>query len=185
MRIIFLGLAVLTLGLIISGCAKEQIIGGDKDEHGCLIAAGYRWCESTGKCQRMWEEFCKEYEEEFKIENFDDCVKAKNPIMESYPRQCQTKDGKTFVEEDQNIEQQDLEILAKSYCGQNEVDRVYICKNELVEVVKTPLGAGATYVDINKREFNCPVVGPDSMTFECKEIFESKMADDNFCTIVC
>ncbi|MBU1164452.1 Gmad2 immunoglobulin-like domain-containing protein [Patescibacteria group bacterium] len=31
------------------------------------------------------------------IENFDDCIKAGNPAMESYPRQCMAN-GKTFVE---------------------------------------------------------------------------------------
>lgn len=33
------------------------------------------------------------------IENFEDCVAAGNPIMESYPRQCNTSDGQHFVEE--------------------------------------------------------------------------------------
>jgi len=33
------------------------------------------------------------------IENFEDCEAAGNPIMESYPRQCRTSDGKHFVEE--------------------------------------------------------------------------------------
>lgn len=33
------------------------------------------------------------------INSFDDCLKAKYPIMESYPRQCKTPDGRTFVEE--------------------------------------------------------------------------------------
>ena len=33
------------------------------------------------------------------IESFEDCVAAGNPIMESYPRQCRTSDGKHFVEE--------------------------------------------------------------------------------------
>jgi len=33
-------------------------IGGDKDEHGCYIAAGYSWCESKQKCLRTWEENC-------------------------------------------------------------------------------------------------------------------------------
>ncbi len=37
---------------------QEQIIGGDKDEHGCLIAAGYSWCESKQKCLRIFEEAC-------------------------------------------------------------------------------------------------------------------------------
>jgi len=43
---------------------EEQIIGGDKDEEGCLIAAGYSWCESNQKCIRPWEEGCQENIEE-------------------------------------------------------------------------------------------------------------------------
>jgi len=33
------------------------------------------------------------------ITNFEDCVAAGYPILESYPRQCKTPDGKTFVED--------------------------------------------------------------------------------------
>lgn len=33
-------------------------IGGDKDAGGCLIGAGYSWCESKNKCIRPWEENC-------------------------------------------------------------------------------------------------------------------------------
>lgn len=36
----------------------ENPIGGDTDEHGCLIAAGYSWCEVKQKCLRIWEESC-------------------------------------------------------------------------------------------------------------------------------
>ena len=32
------------------------------------------------------------------INSFEECVKGGNPIMESYPRQCKTGDGKHFVE---------------------------------------------------------------------------------------
>lgn len=35
-----------------------KVIGGDKDSHGCYIAAGYQWCESKHKCIRPWEESC-------------------------------------------------------------------------------------------------------------------------------
>lgn len=37
---------------------SQQIIGGDKDDHGCLIAAGYSWCEPKQKCVQVWEEGC-------------------------------------------------------------------------------------------------------------------------------
>jgi hypothetical protein len=33
------------------------------------------------------------------IDTFEECVAAGNPVMESYPRQCKTPDGKHFVEE--------------------------------------------------------------------------------------
>lgn len=32
------------------------------------------------------------------VSSFEDCVKAGFPVMESYPRQCRTADGKHFVE---------------------------------------------------------------------------------------
>ena len=31
--------------------------------------------------------------------SFEDCVKAGYPVMESYPRQCKTPDGRTYAEE--------------------------------------------------------------------------------------
>lgn len=34
---------------------EEIIIGGDTDEHGCLIPAGYLWNEDLGICVRPWE----------------------------------------------------------------------------------------------------------------------------------
>jgi hypothetical protein len=40
-------------------------IGGQKDEHGCLIAAGYKWCASQNKCLKAWEEYCQEYKDEY------------------------------------------------------------------------------------------------------------------------
>ncbi len=37
--------------------------------------------------------------EEIKITNFEECIAAGNPVMESYPRQCMTPEGETFTEE--------------------------------------------------------------------------------------
>ncbi|VVB98714.1 Uncharacterised protein [uncultured archaeon] len=53
--------ALLLLPLLLAGCATQpsQQIGGDKDSHGCLIAAGYSWCEAKSKCIRQWEESCE------------------------------------------------------------------------------------------------------------------------------
>ncbi|ADV46527.1 hypothetical protein [Nitratifractor salsuginis] len=29
--------------------------GADRDAHGCIASAGYRWCAKTQKCERPWE----------------------------------------------------------------------------------------------------------------------------------
>ena len=41
------------------------------------------------------------------ITNFEECVQAGNPVMESYPRQCATKDGKHFTEDVSVVSQKD------------------------------------------------------------------------------
>lgn len=48
------------------------------------------------------------------ISNFDECVQAGYAIMESYPRQCRTADGRLFVEnvEAQTPPQSDLGLQA-------------------------------------------------------------------------
>jgi len=42
--------------LFLSGCT--QIVGNDKDIHGCIGSAGYSWCDAKQKCLRSWEENC-------------------------------------------------------------------------------------------------------------------------------
>jgi putative hemolysin len=52
-------LILLALTILAVGCTEQQkIIGGDKDSHGCLIAAGYSWCEAKQECIRVFEENC-------------------------------------------------------------------------------------------------------------------------------
>jgi len=38
----------------------QQLVGGDRDVHGCIPSAGYSWCEAKQKCLRSWEENCTE-----------------------------------------------------------------------------------------------------------------------------
>ena len=35
--------------------APPPSIGGDRDAHGCLVPAGYAWCEREHDCVRPWE----------------------------------------------------------------------------------------------------------------------------------
>ena len=68
------GFALLTMlliaaGVLVAGGAgywyyqsqnkAPELIGGQKDEHGCLGPAGYSWCEVKQKCLRVWEEPCE------------------------------------------------------------------------------------------------------------------------------
>jgi hypothetical protein len=38
---------------------EQNLLGGDRDEHGCIGSAGYTWCEKKAKCLRIWEEKCE------------------------------------------------------------------------------------------------------------------------------
>jgi hypothetical protein len=39
---------------------ERRAVGGDTDEHGCYLAAGYKWCDAKQRCIRDWEEDCEE-----------------------------------------------------------------------------------------------------------------------------
>lgn len=39
---------------------QPNIVGNDRDAHGCIGSAGYSWCELKQKCLRVWEEKCEE-----------------------------------------------------------------------------------------------------------------------------
>lgn len=41
--------------IIKSNKTGNIIIGGDKDEHGCILSAGYSWNEKLKECVRPWE----------------------------------------------------------------------------------------------------------------------------------
>lgn len=107
----FVGILAL-VGLVLVGgifiyqkISSDQvyIVGNDIDEHGCKPSTGYTWCPSTGQCQRMWEEYCEEYKDQYReVESFADCVELGLPVMESYPRQCSYR-GQMFVEDVGNV----------------------------------------------------------------------------------
>lgn len=101
--ILMIVLGVLVLGGIIVFLLTDnwdKIIGGERDEHGCLGAAGYTWNETEQSCVRQWLE--KNDSDYYQITNFNACADAGYPVMESYPRQCRTPNGTLFVE-DENI----------------------------------------------------------------------------------
>ncbi|MEJ2309289.1 MAG: peptidase [Gammaproteobacteria bacterium] len=40
-----------------TGTSGENLppVGSDRDEHGCIASAGYRWCATENECVRPWE----------------------------------------------------------------------------------------------------------------------------------
>lgn len=52
---------MLLLGclLVVIGCSRPstigRLVGGDRDEHGCLSSAGYTWSDALHDCVRVWE----------------------------------------------------------------------------------------------------------------------------------
>ena len=75
------------------------------------------------------------------IDSFEQCVAAGNPVMESYPRQCKTADGKHFVEEisdnqpsmsgDRSVQQ----LQSDSYLRQNDFDCTTAWRTKIVSPV--------------------------------------------------
>lgn len=76
-------------------CETEKSIGGERDEHGCLGAAGYSWNETELSCVREW----LDGEERNQVVDFYTCEAAGYDVMESFPRQCRALNGDVFVEE--------------------------------------------------------------------------------------
>jgi len=52
-------LIVHTLLASLLGCTQAPqipLLGGDRDEHGCIGSAGYSWDPVTEACVRPWEQ---------------------------------------------------------------------------------------------------------------------------------
>lgn len=58
-----------------------NLVGNDKDEHGCIGSAGYSWCEAKKKCLRLWEEGCE-------VKNDNDLVKQ--AMLNKYGKDAST-----------------------------------------------------------------------------------------------
>lgn len=60
MILVVVGVGYFVVSKLGDNQADPQIVGGDKDEHGCIGSAGYSWCEAKQKCLRVFEEFCED-----------------------------------------------------------------------------------------------------------------------------
>jgi len=92
--ILIIGIVILSYALFFNSKKTSNSLGGERDEHGCLIPAGYSWNETEQECVREWETS----EEKYQVNNFESCLDAGYPVLESLPRQCRTPSGRTFTE---------------------------------------------------------------------------------------
>ena len=44
--------------LFINNIGAQMLVGGTRDDHGCVMDGGYTWCEETQSCIRPWETEC-------------------------------------------------------------------------------------------------------------------------------
>jgi hypothetical protein len=48
----------IVLVVCLSGCSLADdgnLLGSDRDIHGCIASAGYSWCGRSNQCERPWE----------------------------------------------------------------------------------------------------------------------------------
>lgn len=67
MNVKMMSVCLACAGALLAGCGnsreknaaaeteKTEIVGDDKDEHGCIASAGYTWSEVQKDCIRLWE----------------------------------------------------------------------------------------------------------------------------------
>jgi hypothetical protein len=97
--------AVIIAVVVILGLFTVRFLAGDEDTWLCVDG---EWVKHGVPYAPKPETGCGS-NKSAAINSFDECIKAGNPAMESYPRQCRTKDGKTFTENIGNeLEKTDL-----------------------------------------------------------------------------
>lgn len=58
MKRFLLAVCVTSSMMILGSCAHStlgQMVGSDRDEHGCIGSAGYTWSYALHDCVRLWE----------------------------------------------------------------------------------------------------------------------------------
>ena len=187
---------------------RGQIVGNDRDSHGCIGSAGYEWCDALGKCMRPWEENCTapiigpgaaepngvpapappQVNASAGLLVPPQINASPGPIAgnDSDSHGCKGSAGYTWCEAKQkclrsweeNCTLSALEAKAQSYCGKENVAGVYIC-GDYVKVVGKLAGAGSTfYPGGSGNPIVCPVVSPEYMPPDCGELFSGNYCND-------
>lgn len=97
----FLQILLIILIIAVIVLSARFLIGGDEDTWLCLNG---EWVKHGAPSAPKPTTGCGQ-----EIKSFDDCLQAGYPALESWPRQCRTDDGQSFVEDIGNeLEKTDL-----------------------------------------------------------------------------
>ncbi|MFH1802289.1 MAG: hypothetical protein ABH864_02435 [archaeon] len=78
-----------------------------------------------------------------------------------------------------------FEDLAESFCDVPNVVSVSICNGQIIGVQSSLLGGGIEHHHRDGTTFTCPVIAPDSMSANCKAIFNAQQNEEWNCIEVC
>jgi len=163
----------------------EPVCGMDGKTYGnrCSLHAEHMVIKHQGECF-----------EKSLITNFEDCINAGNPIMESYPRQCRTEDGKNFVEIIDNKKEFNTSFSIL-YVGSELVDCIGVAPQKCMLIKKNldseweyfydqidgfEFQSGYEYkLKIKVKEIKNPPVDSSSLAYSLVEVLEKNIVNEN------
>ncbi len=74
----------------------DDVVEGDDGVGKCLTTYDYYWNGSEKACVKIGS--VEGDEDRYQVSDFSKCISAGYPIVESYPRKCETPRGEVFVD---------------------------------------------------------------------------------------
>ena len=65
---------IISAFLTLITITNSQILGSQRDNHGCSIDGGYKWCESSQSCIRPWMTECPLIKDNCHKDSYGNCV---------------------------------------------------------------------------------------------------------------
>ncbi|MCX6772959.1 MAG: transporter substrate-binding domain-containing protein [Candidatus Micrarchaeota archaeon] len=151
----------------------SQIIpGSDIDAHGCIGSAGYNWCGALNQCIRPWEATCPAEAQPTENQTMPGSDRDSHGCIGSAGYSwCPelSKCVRVWETDCPSLKAKALEDQAKGYCGNG--NEVALC-GQYIKVVSNMPGAGSKFYTLGNYDpvATCPVVAPDYMTPDCKQL---------------